>query len=675
MNVEIKSHYTAKELASLNLRSLPTSHCNVRAKLEAEKVQSRPRSGRGGGVEYAFDSLPAEVQAEIKAKHIRAMLPKVEKSSVPALFERDLGDLTDAQRATADARLLMALLVAEYEVELGGRTKSLEYVSQLSRDGALPVVDGTDYNQVCAVALAKKSRTGAKVGVGVRKLHEWCMLAKQCDSAEQRLKAFAPQKQGKPEVEPVQLEWLSDFMDVYRHANGLNVARAYERFCQRYVEKHGLDGGLPSITQVRLALEKLPPYVREKGRLTGSRLRQLRSYVKRDWNPDWVMANDVWVGDGHLLKMQVQHPIHGQAFAPELTLVLDAPSRLIVGWSLALSESHLAVIDALRMAMVKHGIPAIYYSDNGSGQKNKVVDGDSESGFAEITGILPRLGVTHAFGIPGNPQGRAIIERAMKEVPSRIAQRFETYFGSGADDETVRKNLVAVRSFSRALAQRKVELSPLQQRGQRILPSWKELLVVVAEEVERYNVSHKHKGIGYRTPMEMRGKMLAELELHGGEIVCLSELEARDMFRPAVMRKVHRAIVEYENGQYYHRDLEPLHGEMVVVLVDIFDPSQVIVRDKHGRFICEAVLDGHKRDAFPMAYVDKAREKRAKGRIGRNEDKIVEAKAELRALYELSQQEYVLKFADDVLDVDFVESSSKYDPLKGFDDDVLENVG
>ena len=144
-----------------------------------------------------------------------------------------------------------------------------------------------------------------------------------------------------------------------------------------------------------------------RGRVTGSRYKQLQSYVKRNWNPDWMFANDVWVGDGHAMKMKVRHPIHGQEFMPEITLIMDAASRYIVGWSLSLSESHLAVADALRHAMTTNGVPAIYYSDNGSGQSNEIMDNP-------MTGILPRIGVEHATGIPGNPQGRGIIERAMK---------------------------------------------------------------------------------------------------------------------------------------------------------------------------------------------------------------------------------------------------------------------
>lgn len=624
--------FTAQQLADLALKSLPHTKAGVIYRAKKDDWKNRKRSAKGGGLEYAFDGLPADVQAEIKAKQIRAMLPKAEKPSIPALLERDLGDLTHEQRATADARLLMALLVMQFDVGLGGRTKSLEYVSELSRNNALPTIDGTDYNQVCTTALAKKSRTGSKVGVGVRKLHDWCMLAEQCETAEQRLKMFAPQKQGHPETQPIYMAWLPDFMAVYRNTNGMNISEAYRVFATSYGYKHGQQA-VPSLAVVRSALSKMPKFVREKGRVTGSHYRSLLTYVKRDWNTSWFMNNDVWVGDGHSLKMKVQHPEHGRPFTPELTIIMDAPSRYVVGWSLSYSESTFAVADALRHGMIHHGIPAIYYSDNGSGQTNNTLD-------ADLTGILPRLGVHHETGIAGNPQGRGIIERFMKVVPRWIAQQFETSYVTGADRETVRKTLVAVDSLAKAQQQHKAEheLTPVQKSAKGKLPTWSELFAVIEQAIDFYNNHWEHSSIG-TTPQAMRNALAKRMEQDGLEIVPLTEVEARDLFRPAFKRRVQRAWLQLFNMSYWHKALEPLDGQDVICYIDQHDPSSIIIRDLNGSYICDAILDGNKHDAFPKSLVEMKREQRANQRLKKLDDEARKARAELQPTLTIAYDE------------------------------------
>ncbi len=404
MNVETKGFYTAKELADMQLTSLPKFHANVREKAKRDGWISRKRSGRGGGVEYAFDGLPVDVQKEIKAKQLKMLaLGDSEQRKARremrelAITKRNLDELTLADVKQADCRLLMALLVDKYANEMG-KTKATQYVSDLSRDLALPV-DDVDYNEVCKKALSKQMK--GKNGVGFRKLKEWCLEAKKCESGEDRLRVLAPQKQGRPVVPLVAIEWLGDYMAIFRNKNGISQARAYRYFAQSYGAKVGM-ANVPSINTVRRTLKRMPKYVLQQGRMTGSDLKTLRTYVKRDTSK--LKNNDVWVGDGHSLKMKVAHPEHGRPFTPELTVIMDIASRYIVGWSLSYSESTIAVADALRYGMVNHGIPAIYYSDNGDGQTNKVLDDD-------LTGILPRLGVHHETGIAGNPQGRGIIER------------------------------------------------------------------------------------------------------------------------------------------------------------------------------------------------------------------------------------------------------------------------
>ncbi|USS95741.1 hypothetical protein M5J15_00055 [Serratia symbiotica] len=126
--------------------------------------------------------------------------------------------------------------------------------------------------------------------------------------------------------------------------------------------------------------------------------------------------NGYWISDGKSLNLKVAHPIHGRPFTPELTLVIDGRTRYIVGWSVSLVENAIAVADAYRHGMKHHGKPLFVYSDNGGGETNKMLDAD----------------------ITGNPQARGIIERLNGVMPDRLAKRFLTYNGIGADPNAVR---------------------------------------------------------------------------------------------------------------------------------------------------------------------------------------------------------------------------------------------
>ncbi len=168
--------------------------------------------------------------------------PSSEERTV-ALMGRDLDDLTDKDRKIADMRMLMALLVIDYEESMG-RTRAIEYISKLSREGALPVIDGKDYNQICEAALAKHNKI---IGVGTRKLHQWVLDATKCHNAAERLKMLAPQVQGRPEIDVNQVVWLPCFLAVYRNPNGMSLSRAYVDFACGYAK---LGHNVPSINQV-----------------------------------------------------------------------------------------------------------------------------------------------------------------------------------------------------------------------------------------------------------------------------------------------------------------------------------------------------------------------------------------------------------------------------------------
>ena len=226
--------------------------------------------------------------------------------------------------------------------------------------------------------------------------------------------------------------------------------------------------GLPPIgySTVCKIEKELPVTVKYRGRVTGSEWRSLKPYVERDVS--MFHSNDIWVGDGHSFKAKVQHPIHGQPYTPEITFILDWVSRKIVGWSIALSESTVAVSDAFRHAqMATRARPLIYYSDNGSGQTGKMID-------HPVAGTLARQGIARETGIPGNPQARGIIERIWQVTLIRLAREYPTCTWKGADDNHTNKML---------------KLLNRKDQGGITIPSFRQLVDDVTRCVATYSLS------------------------------------------------------------------------------------------------------------------------------------------------------------------------------------------
>lgn len=157
-----------------------------------------------------------------------------------------------------------------------------------------------------------------------------------------------------------------------------------------YADQPALAAACPSYDAVRRAMEKLPRREKARGRVSGSAALAYECFQKRDWSQ--MPVNGCWIADGKSLEMKVAHPDHGRPFTPELTLIIDGRTRFITGWSLALSESVIAVADAYRFAMKHFGKPLFVYSDNGGGETNKTLD-------ADVTGIFSRLGIEHPTSI------------------------------------------------------------------------------------------------------------------------------------------------------------------------------------------------------------------------------------------------------------------------------------
>lgn len=278
-------------------------------------------------------------------------------------------------------------------------------------------------------------------------------------------------------------------------------------------------------------------------------------------------------------------------------------------WSVSLAENTSAVADALRCGFRDYGLPLVYYSDNGAGQTAKLLDD-------ETLGLFARLNIEHLTGIPGNPMGRARIERKWKDTAIALAREYGTYQGKDADREAVRKRNVLLDSAWNAERQGKV-LSLEQRKALQHVPTFQQFLLDLAEMVQRYNETHEHRGLPidpetgkHYTPMAYYRFRLATDAPSEVGIERLTEVELDYLARPEVKRKVDmNAEINWLNQIYFHKALLAYAGQTVCVGVDFHDGSNVIVRTQEGAFICKAVCDGNKTAAFAENFIEHQKQK------------------------------------------------------------------
>ena len=609
-----KGWYSAQEL--VGLPGVPGTDRGVKKSAQKNLWLSRSKE-RGKGVEYALTSLPADTQ-----KHILGLVMNqaVEAPTLPALAAKtapavqapgpvvtsrgqkrksaELVKLTDWHRAYQDGALLLcravdaAVAAADCSVKRACRELAERLVSGDARPELLDAAQAT--------YLKPRKGAGPLGGVSAQlaRLQKMMAFYEQGRLAGDVGQYLVPGKPEKTGHDPVH---VAAFLRFYCRPTRPPVAEAYRHMVQ-WLQERGIQA--PSYATVARIENDLPVTIKYRGRVTGSEWRGLKAYIERDVS--MFHSNDIWVGDGHSLKAKVQHPIHGQPFVPEITVILDWVSRKIVGWSVALSESTVAVSDAFRHAQsVTRARPLVYYSDNGAGQTGKMID-------CPVSGTLARQGIAHETGIPGNPQARGILERLWQVTFIPLARTYPTCTWRGADENATTKML--------KLLNRK------DQGGVRI-PSFRQLLDDVERVVNDYNLHHTHRELGGNTPEDEYQARIDRDSIVFGP----SDSELAALWMPEVVRVPQRGRVSLFGNTYCKADLVEMlpEGSKVRVRYDLHSADQVWLLTMDGIYLGEARWDSHREAAFPVPMMDQLRAERAAGKVRRGEKIIAEAQAEL----------------------------------------------
>nr|WP_315237684.1 Mu transposase C-terminal domain-containing protein [uncultured Albidiferax sp.] len=608
---------TARELAGLP--GLPGSERRTRDCLERLGIAQRTRSGRGGGLEYDCAALPAETRKALLVNKIADAAPVLAEvptpasfasparqklAQVPAVVESERRPPSKADTSVADARAVLVRALLELG-PINGVKKSAALL-------ALQLASGECQPELLQMARAANQRA-RNAAVSARTLERW--LGQYRATGWWGLLPAPTDTLAIAEVGNDVAAVLGHYLS--RDAQFRNLSKAAVEVTKQIGQPY--DTWKQLYARARRALPKVDKIELIKARSTGAQRAAQLPFKRRDTS--MLKPLDVWLIDGHTFKAKVRHPDHGAPFAPEVTLVIDAATRQVCGWSVSLSENVTAVGDALRHAVGQHGIPAIIYSDNGSGETAKQMD-------CPISGIVARLGSDHRTGIPGHPQGHGLIERSWRTHMINCARQFGSYQGKDVDAGTFRKAATELAKEQRALKRAEVSGEVIQLNTK--APSWKQFIDAVERTVAEYNNQHRHRALpkteaGLRmTPAEAWGAMLDAEQQHK-----LGPMELRMLFMPAILRTATRGEVTFLNQIYYNRDLMAVDGKQVQVRYDIHDPNFVLVFSLDGQYVCEALWNGNKIDYFPKPVIEIAREKRVRATVQRREAQIALAMREL----------------------------------------------
>lgn len=549
-----------------------------------------------GGRRRLFDpaALPKDVQKAMGAHVVRSLSPTVVSSagsslpavsagagvpSLPPVPVLSPAELTDRQRLERDARHGVLAAIRRLQADAGcSQETALTTLLTNARAGRL------DAHLDRMLRLARDPRGRAGDGYpSVRTLKRWLAAPD-----------LAP-KVVRPDVAVP--AWAKDFLACYQRPEKPTVEMAYGHFCAQWSAAER-----PSIHQVRRFLAKLGAVTRERGRMGPRELKNIRPFVRRDFS--LLEPNDVWSADGHTFDAEVQHPLHGRPFRPEITAFVDIATRRAVGWSVDLAESATAVADALRYGVERFGIPALIYVDNGSGYKNATMNDAA-------TGLIGRIGATMTHSLPYNSQARGVIERLHQTLWVAGAKELPGFIGREMDREA-------------RLAQFKLSRRALKAGGAMPLMPWNLFVQWVEARIGWYN-SRAHRSLKGLSP----DLAWANFEAKGWQPERLTADELPTLFRPRVSRTLARAELRLFNNIYFARELEEFHGAQVHVAYDIHDASRVWVYLPDGRLLCQAEANGNSKHYFPVPVVEQARQERARGRLARVDTKREEILAEL----------------------------------------------
>ena len=291
----MKEWLTALEIADLKLANLPGTERSIRRIADKEHWESRPREGRGGGREYHIRNLPAAARTELAQRIAQntAVVPATPQS--PAELP-DVTQLRATSRGVMEARAAVLDIIDRQTLVIGKRDQAIMNFIQAANSGCL------DERLSNLLSVANHKKNGRRT-ISRATVYNWFK------ARDKGVAALAPKYTESTYIP----DWAELFLSFYQKPQKYSVAK-----CVREMGKVMADP--PSDDAARAFLKKISPQERNKIRMGKHELRKLQLFTLR--TTDDLFPTCVYSADGHTFDAEVEHPIHGQPFRPEITSVM-----------------------------------------------------------------------------------------------------------------------------------------------------------------------------------------------------------------------------------------------------------------------------------------------------------------------------------------------------------------
>jgi putative transposase len=526
---------TAADLATLP--GFPSSERRAREAAARMGLVSRPRSGRGGGLEYSVESLPAAARVAWAARVAAANDAQRPAPSVPSAAQAradgtaQSAHVTGWQKERQDAVARVLVMFQRFWQHFGGPlTPALHAFCRSWRANQVeaPLELRQRYPSIAPTTLRSWHLGVQKGGLAAitpkphHRRGKFAALAGEVGNA-----ALALLKD-KPHLSAQAIyEVLSEQFE------GLPSDRAFRRALAHWKQANA---------QLLEAMTN-PDSWRNKYLSAAGNAAEGVNAPNQMWQMDST-PGDVMLVDGR------RHAVIG---------VIDVYTRRRMFIVSRTSRSG-AIMSLVRRAIAAWGVPAAIKTDNGS-----------DYVAHQLEAALLGMAIQHPLCPPFTPQAKPHIERA---IGALMHEHFELLDGFIGHDVAQRKGIEARRSFAERIFDVR-DTAELRMTPEQLQAS----MDVYCDRLH----GQPRDELGGRTPTQMAA---------GYDFTFVAERALDVLLAPSAdggIRVVGKKGIKISGGFYNHAELGGLEGTQVQVKVDEANLGRCWVFALDGQYICEAL--------------------------------------------------------------------------------------